>query len=39
MGISEPGNGKEVVDSLNFIENCYVYQLISNVQLPGSKTF
>ena len=36
-GISSPGHGKEVVDGLNDIEKCYIYQLMSNVQLPGSK--
>ena len=38
-GISAPGHGKEVVHGLNFIFNRYMYQLMSNVQLPGSKTF
>ena len=38
-GISAPGHGKEVVDSLNVIDKLYMYQLISTVQLPGSKTF
>ena len=28
-----------MVDSLNGIDNLYIYQLMSNVQLPGSKTF
>ena len=32
-GISAPGHGKEVVDGLNSIDKCYMYQLISNVQL------
>ena len=36
-GISSPGHGKEVVDGLNEIDKCYIYQLMSNVQLPGSK--
>ena len=39
QGISEPGHGKEVVDGLNAIGKCYIYQLMFNVQLPGSKTF
>ena len=38
-GISSPVNGKEVVDSINAIYKHYIYQLMSNVQLPGSKTF
>ena len=38
-GISAPGNGKEVVNGLNENDKRYIYQLISNVQLPGSKTF
>ena len=38
-GISAPGHGKEVVDGLNDIYKCYIYQVMSNVQLPGSKTF
>ena len=38
-GISAPGNGKEVVDGLNTIEKRYIYQLMSNVQLTGSRTF
>ena len=35
QGISAPGHGKEVVDGLNTIGKCYIYQLMSNVQLPG----
>ena len=38
-GISEPVHGKEVVDGLNSIDKRYMYQLMSNVKLPGSKTF
>ena len=38
-GISAPGYVKEVVYSLNVIGKRYIYQLISNVQQPGSKTF
>ena len=37
QGISAPGHGKEVVYGLNDIDKHYIYQLISNVQLPGSK--
>ena len=38
-GISAPGYGKEVVDDLHDIDNRYIYQLMSTVQLPGSKKF
>ena len=38
-GISAPGHGKEVVDGLNVIDKRYMYQLMYNVQLSGSKTF
>ena len=38
-GISEPGNGKEVVDGINSVDKCYIYQLMSRVQLPGSVRF
>ena len=38
-GISAPGHGKEVVDGLNAVDNRYIYQLISKVQLPGSIRF
>ena len=40
-GISSPGNGKEVVDGLNAVYNryIYIYQLISNVQIPGSNRY
>ena len=39
QGISAPGHGKEVVDGLNDIDKRYIYQLMSNVQLTGSKRF
>ena len=39
LGISVPGHGKEVVDGLISIENRYIYQLMSNVKLSGSKQF
>ena len=39
QGISAPGHGKEVVDGINTIDKRYIYQLVSNVQLPRSKTF
>ena len=38
-GISAPGHGKELVDGLNNIDKRYIYQLMSNVQLPVSKIF
>ena len=38
-GISAIGHGKEVVDGINTTDNRYIYQLISNIQLPGSKIF
>ena len=38
-GISAPGHGKYMVDGLNVIYKRYMYQLLSNVQLPGYKTF
>ena len=38
-GISAPGHGKELVDGINSIYKRYMYQLMSNVQLPGSKIF
>ena len=38
-GISAPGYVKEVVGGLNGIYKRYIYQLMSHVQLPGSKIF
>ena len=38
-GISAPEHGKEVVDCLNAIDKRYIYQLISTVQISGSKIF
>ena len=38
-GISASGLGKEVVGGLNSIDKRYMYQLMSTVQLLGSKTF
>ena len=37
--INAPGHKKEVVDGINDIEKRCIYQLMSNVQLLGSKTF
>ena len=36
-GISAPGNDKEVFGGINSIDKRYIYKLMSNVQLPGSK--
>ena len=38
-GISAPGNGKEMVDGINAVDNRYIYQLMSTVQLSGSSIF
>ena len=38
-GTSASGHGREVVDGLNAIDNIYMYQLVSTVQLKVSKTF
>ena len=38
-GISAPGYGKEVADGLNAADKRYIYQLMSNVQLPGPVRF
>ena len=38
-GIGAPGHGKEMVDGLNSIYKQYIFQLMSNVQLPRSKLF
>ena len=38
-GIIAPVHGKEMADGLNIIYKRYIYQCMSNVQLPGSKTF
>ena len=40
-GISAPGYGKELVDVLNDVDNCYIYiyKLMSKVQLPWSVRF
>ena len=37
--MSAPGHGKEAIDGINAIDKRYIYQLMSNVQLPGSKRF
>ena len=37
--ISAPGHSKEVVNDINAIDKHYIYKLMSNFQLPGSKTF
>ena len=33
--ISVPGHEKDVVSGLNAIDKCYIYKLMSNIQLPG----
>ena len=38
-GISAPGHGKEVVYAINAADKLYIYQLMSNVQTPGSVRF
>ena len=38
-GISAPGHGKEVIDGLNAVDKRYIYQLMSNVQQPGTNRF
>ena len=38
-GVSAPGHGKEVVDGINAIEKRFIYQIMSNVNLPGSRKF
>ena len=37
--MSAPGNIKEVVDEINAVDRRYIYQLISTIQLHGSKIF
>ena len=39
--ITAPGNGKEVVYGLNDIDKhyIYIYELMSNIQIPGLKLF
>ena len=39
QGISVTGHGKQVVDVINAIDKRYIYKLMSNVKLPGSKLF
>ena len=39
LGISAPGHGKQVVDGLNAVDKRYIYQLMSNIQLPVSNRF
>ena len=38
-GISEPGNGKEVVDGLNAVDKRYIHKLMPKFQFPGSVRF
>ena len=39
LGISAHGHGIEVLNELNVVDKCYIYQLMSTVQLPGSIIF
>ena len=38
-GIRGTGHDKEVVDGINDVDKRYIYQLMSTIQLPGSKIF
>ena len=38
-GINAPVHGKDLDNGINSIDKNYIYQLMSNVQLPGLKTF
>ena len=38
-GIGAPGHGKELLYRLNAIDKRYIYQLMSNFKLSGSKLF
>ena len=37
--MSAPGHGKEAIDGINDIDKRYIYQLMSNFKLSGSKLF
>ena len=39
IGISTPGNGKEVIDGLSDFDKLSIYQLMNTVQLLGSNIF
>ena len=39
QGIIAHEHGKEVLDGLNAVDKRYIYQLMYNVQLTGSKIF
>ena len=39
QGVSAPGHGKEVVDGLNAVGKCYIYQFMSNVRLLRTNIF
>ena len=39
QGISAPGHGKDILDWLNAVYKRYIYQLMSNAQLPRSNRF
>ena len=38
-GIIAPGHGKYIVDGINAVDKHYIYQLMSNVQIPVSNIF
>ena len=38
-GISEPGHSREFVEGLNSTDKRFIFHLMKNVQLPGSKQF
>ena len=38
-GISAPRHVKYVVDVINAVDKSYIYQLVSNIHLPGSNRF
>ena len=39
QGIIARGHGREVVDGINAVDKCYIYQFMSTVNLPGSNIF
>ena len=39
LGINVPGNSILVVDELSDVDNCYIYQLMSNVKITVTNRF
>ena len=39
LGISVSGNGRKVVYGINAVDKRYIYQLMYDVKLPGTKIF